>query len=45
MAWVWFRRARIRAKVSAGFSGLFSLWFPLLTTLVAARILLVMVPT
>lgn len=45
MVWAWFRRARIRAKVSAGFPGLFSLWFPLLTTLVAAWILLVMAPS
>ncbi len=44
MVWAWFRRARIRSKVSAGFPGLFSLWFPLLTTLVAAWILLVMAP-
>lgn len=45
MVWAWIRRARIRAKVSAGFPGLFSLWFPLLTTLVAAWILLVMAPS
>lgn len=45
MAWAWFRRAKIRAKTTAGFSGRFSLWFPLLTTLVAAWLLLVMAPS
>lgn len=42
IAWAWWRRARIRAK--SGPSGLFSLWFPLLTTLVTAWVMLVLVP-
>ena len=40
--WAWRHRAQIRAK--SGFSGRFSLWFPLLTTGVAAWVLLVLVP-
>ena len=32
-------------QVGAGFAGLFSLWFPLLTTLVAAWVMLCLVPT
>ncbi|WP_084124372.1 serine hydrolase [Demequina sp. NBRC 110054] len=42
MAWAWWHRAEIRAK--AGVAGLFSLWFPLLTTAVAAWVLLFLVP-
>ncbi|WP_228374168.1 serine hydrolase domain-containing protein [Demequina phytophila] len=44
MAWAWRKRAAVRAKRHAGFAGLFSLWFPLLTTAVAAWVLLVLVP-
>ena len=40
--WAWRHREQIRAK--AGLSGLFSLWFPLLTTSVAAWVLLALVP-
>jgi CubicO group peptidase (beta-lactamase class C family) len=43
MIWAWRLRADIRAK--SGVFGLFSLWFPLLTTLAAAWILLYLVPT
>ncbi len=43
MVWAWRRRAAIRAK--SGVAGLFSLWFPLLTTVVAAWVVLVLVPT
>jgi CubicO group peptidase (beta-lactamase class C family) len=42
MAWAWRHREQIRAK--AGFSGVFSLWFPVLTTAVAAWVMLVLVP-
>ncbi|MEZ5093501.1 serine hydrolase domain-containing protein [Nocardioides sp.] len=42
IVWAWRQRARIRAK--SGFSGLFSLWFPLLTTSAAAWVWLVLVP-
>ncbi len=42
MIWAWRRRADIRAK--SGVFGLFSLWFPLLTTLAAAWVLLYLVP-
>jgi hypothetical protein len=42
MVWAWRSRAEIRAK-SGGF-GLFSLWFPLLTTLAAAWVILWLVP-
>lgn len=42
MIWAWRHRAAIRAK--SGIGGLFSLWFPLLTTLVAAWVILVLVP-
>ncbi len=45
MVWAWLHRAGVRAKVKAGFPGLFSLWFPLLTTLAAAWILLDLVPS
>ncbi len=40
--WAWRRRVEIRAK--AGIFGLFSLWFPLLTTLGAAWVILWLVP-
>ena len=42
MVWAWRHREQIRAK--AGFSGLFSLWFPVLTTAAAAWVMLVLVP-
>ena len=42
MIWAWRHRAAIRAK--SGVAGRFSLWFPLLTTLVAAWVSLVLVP-
>ena len=42
MTWAWWRRDGIRAK--SGVSGLFSLWFPLLTTAVAAWVMLGLVP-
>ena len=45
MIWAWLRRAKVRAKSTSGFPGLFSLWFPLLTTLVAAWVLLGLVPS
>lgn len=45
MLWAWLRRGKLRAKTSAGLSGTFSLWFPLLTTLVAAWVVLYLVPT
>ena len=44
MVWAWLRRTKVRAKVSSGLPGLFSLWFPLLTTLAAAWVLLGLVP-
>ncbi len=43
IAWAWRQRRALRAK--SGAFGLFSLWFPLLTTLVAAWVLLSLVPT
>ena len=43
MVWAWRHRSAIRAK--SGPSGLFSLWFPLLTTLAAAWVILYLVPT
>ncbi|WES64129.1 serine hydrolase [Microbacter sp. GSS18] len=43
MVWAWHHRAAIRAK--SGVAGQFSLWFPLLTTLVAAWVMLSLVPT
>ncbi len=36
MLWAWLHRAALRVKLRSGRFGLFSLWFPLLTTLVAA---------
>lgn len=44
MIWAWIRRARVRAKTRSGVPGLFSLWFPLLTTIAAAWVLLILVP-
>ncbi len=43
MAWSWRHRTAIRAK--SGVFGAFSLWFPLLSTLVAAWVILYLVPT
>jgi hypothetical protein len=43
MVWAWRHRSAIRAK--SGPAGLFSLWFPLLTTLAAAGVILYLVPT
>jgi len=43
MIWAWRHRADIRAK--SGIAGQFSLWFPLLTTLAAAWVILVLVPS
>ncbi len=40
MVWAWVRRTAVRAKTRSGAAGLFSLWFPLLTTAVAAWVLL-----
>lgn len=42
--WAWRHSAAIRAKTRAGLPGLFSLWFPLFTTLVAAWVILLFVP-
>jgi CubicO group peptidase (beta-lactamase class C family) len=42
MIWAWRHRVAIRAK--SGVSGLFSLWFPLFTTLVAAWLMLSLIP-
>ncbi len=44
MIWAWRYRAAIRAKSRSGISGRFSLWFPLLTTLVAAWAIFTLVP-
>ena len=44
MLWAWVRRTKVRAKTRSGLPGLFSLWFPLLTTLAAAWVLLGLVP-
>ena len=43
MIWAWRHRAQLRAKTGA--FGLFSLWFPLITTLVAAWVMLFLVPS
>ena len=43
MIWAWRHRVQIRAK-SKNVFGRFSLWFPLLTTLVAAWVILGLVP-
>lgn len=40
--WAWLGRAELRAKTGA--FGLFSLWFPLLTTVLAATFILTLVP-
>ncbi len=45
MVWAWRHRRAIRAKSTAGISGRFSLWFPLLTTLLAAWAIFALVPT
>ena len=42
MVWAWRHRTAIRAKT--GIAGRFSLWFPLLTTSVAAWVILGLVP-
>ena len=42
--WAWGHRTQIRAKSSGGLTGLFSLWFPLLTTIAAAWLILGLVP-
>jgi CubicO group peptidase (beta-lactamase class C family) len=44
MLWAWRHRDAVRAKSTNGF-GRFSLWFPLLTTVVAAWVILWLVPT
>jgi CubicO group peptidase (beta-lactamase class C family) len=44
VAWAWGHRTAIRAKRHGGFAGLFSLWFPLLTTIVAAWVVVFLVP-
>lgn len=43
MIWAWRHRAELRLK--SGAAGRFSLWFPLLTTLAAAWVILDLVPT
>jgi hypothetical protein len=45
MVWAWTHRTAIRAKRGAGFAGLFSVWFPVLTTLVAAWVVVRLVPS
>ena len=45
MVWAWLHRTRLHAKSNAGIPGLFSLWFPLLPTLVAAWVILTLVPS
>ena len=44
MIWAWRHRAKVRAKLKSGIFGLFSLWFPLLTTLGAAWVIFSLVP-
>lgn len=44
VAWAWRHRAAVRAKSTNAF-GRFSLWFPLLTTVAAAWVILYLVPT
>ena len=44
MVWAWVHRTKIRAKTRSGVAGLFSLWFPLLPTLVAVWVFLGLVP-
>uniref|UniRef100_UPI00404A8FBC serine hydrolase domain-containing protein n=1 Tax=Cephaloticoccus sp. TaxID=1985742 RepID=UPI00404A8FBC len=43
MIWAWWHRREIRAK--SGFFGLFSLWFPLLTTLGTAWVVFSLMPS
>lgn len=45
MIWAGLRRAKLRAKLKSGIFGLFSLWFPLLTTLVAAWVIISLGPS
>lgn len=45
MIWAWFRRTKVRAKLKSGILGLFSLWFPLFATLLAAWIIFSLVPS
>lgn len=45
MTWAGLRRAKLRAKPKSGIFGLFSLWFPLLTTLVAAWVIISLGPS
>lgn len=45
MVWAWTHRDQIRAKRTQGAFGVFSLWFPLLTTLAAAVVILWLVPS
>ena len=42
MVWAWRKREEVRAK--SGAAGLFSLWFPMLTTVVAAWVLMWLTP-
>ncbi len=42
MVWAWRRRDEVRAK--SGVAGLFSLWFPMFTTVVAAWVLMWLMP-
>ncbi|MEZ5115745.1 MAG: serine hydrolase domain-containing protein [Candidatus Nanopelagicales bacterium] len=44
MVWAWRHRGAVRAKSEAGLPGLFSLWFPLLTTVVAGWVVVALVP-
>ncbi|MGB8633775.1 MAG: serine hydrolase domain-containing protein [Rhodanobacteraceae bacterium] len=45
MVWAWLFRDRLRAKARSGLFGMFSLWFPLLTTLAASWCCLILVPS
>ena len=45
MIWAWLRRAKLRSKLKSGMFGLFSLWFPLLTTLAATWVIYSLVPS
>ncbi len=45
MVWAWVHRTKLRAKTRSGVAGLFSLWFPLLPTLVAVWVFLGLVPS
>ncbi|MDC8755963.1 serine hydrolase [Erythrobacter sp. sf7] len=44
MGWAWHRRERLQRKRVQGAPGIFSLWFPLATTLVMAGFLLAIAP-